>query len=293
MTLILRRLPLFFNSAEQFDGLERRLFLGVGLFSLATAAAGTKTAVEGPVVESVEVPLKGLPEEFNGLKIVQISDLHVGPTIDRDYAQRVVELTMARKPDLIVLTGDMIDGYPEELRHHLEPLRQLQATHGVFYCAGNHEYYWGIDQWLQEFRQMGFVVLVNESRRIQRGTAEICVGGLGDLRAHQFKNEHRSDGAKTFAGVPRDITKILLAHQPGSYPHALDQGVHLQLSGHTHGGQFFPFSIFVALTHKFYRGLYFHQDLWVYTNRGTGYWGPPQRFGIPPEITEIRLNRGV
>jgi predicted MPP superfamily phosphohydrolase len=293
LVFIVKKIPLFFSSTDQIENLERRLFLGISFFSVATAAAGTKTALDGPTIETVEIPLKNLPAEFTGFSIVQISDLHVGPTINRDYAQKVVELTQSLHPDLIVMTGDMIDGFPEELRPHLEPLKSLHAPHGIFYCTGNHEYYWGGQQWCDEFRNMGFTVLLNESRLVTKGSANICVGGVTDLRAEQFIPEHKPDALKTFAGIPKETIKILLAHQPGAYPQSLDAGVHLQLSGHTHGGQFFPWSIFVAITHKFYRGLYFYKDLWVYTNRGTGYWGPPQRFSVPPEITYIRLTRGA
>lgn len=290
---ISRKLSLLSNTIDTKEVFERRVFLGVGLFSLATALAGTKTAIDGPIVERVDIPLKNLPEAFNGFTIAQISDLHVGPTIDRAYAQNVVDLTMKTNPDLIVLTGDLVDGYPDELRHHLEPLKSLQAPFGVFYCTGNHEYYWGGPVWCEEFRKMGFRVLLNEHEYIEKNGQKICLGGVTDLRAEQFYPDHKPDANKTFAGVPQDVIKILMAHQPAAYKQSLEAGVHLQLSGHTHGGQFFPWSIFVAITHKFYRGLYFYQNLWVYTNRGTGYWGPAQRFTIPPEITNIRLSKEV
>ncbi len=293
LSFITKKIPLFFEGTQQSENLERRLFLGVGLFSVATAAAGTKEALDGPLIETVDIPIKNLPEEFNGFTIAQISDLHVGPTINREYAQKVADMTLNLKTDLIVLTGDMIDGFPKELRYHLEPLKSLNAPFGVYYCTGNHEYYWGGLEWCEEFRQMGFEVLNNEHRLLSKGAGQICVGGVTDLRAGQFFSDHQPDAKKTFAGIPKDMIKILLAHQPGAYQQSLEAGVHLQLSGHTHGGQFFPWSIFVAITHKFYRGLYFYKDLWVYTSRGTGYWGPPQRFNVPPEITKIRLTRGV
>lgn len=291
LVFIAKKIPLLAQAPEQIENLERRLFLGVGLFSLASATAGTVTAIEGPKIEAVEVPLKTLPEAFHQFKIAQISDLHVGPTINRDYAQKVVDLTLAQKPDIIVLTGDLVDGYPEHLRPHLEPLQSLNAPHGVYYCTGNHEYYWGGPQWCEEFKAMGFDVLINEHRLLSKGGASICIGGIPDIKAQQFTPDHQADAVKTFSGVPADTTKILLAHQPAAYKQSLDAGVHLQLSGHTHGGQFFPWSILVALSQKFYRGLYFHENLWVYTNRGTGYWGPPQRFAVPPEITLLTLKK--
>ncbi len=289
---LIKKVPYFSQSSDSFENLERRVFMGVSLFSIFSAIQGTNTALRGLEVEFVEVPIKNLPLEFEGFTLAQISDLHVGPTIDRQYAQRVVDLTMNQKPDTIVLTGDMIDGYPEVLKEHLEPLKQLSAEHGVFYCTGNHEYYWGGEQWCQEFSSMGFSVLLNENRLISKGSSQICIGGLTDLRAEGFIPSHKPDINKTFKDIPKEMIKILLVHQPGAYPYSIDAGVHLQLSGHTHGGQFFPWNIFVALTHKFNRGLYFYKNLWVYTNRGTGYWGPPLRFGIPPEITLIKLTRG-
>lgn len=200
-----------------------------------------------------------------------------------------MKLTLAQNPDIIALTGDMVDGYPNVLRPHIEPLRDLKAPHGVFYCTGNHEYYWGAESWINVFREMGFHVLNNEHRMIQKNLSQLCIGGITDLSGSKFLSDHQSDSQKAFSGVPKDVFKILLAHQPASYTHALESGVHLQLSGHTHGGQFFPWSLIVAMAQKFYRGLYFHQGLWIYTNRGTGYWGPPQRFSIPSEVTVLTL----
>jgi len=290
LSFILQKIFSYFNSTADFQVTERRLFLGTGLLSLFSAAVGTRTALAGPVVESVDISLPTLPKEFDGLKICQISDLHVGPTIDRNYAQKVVDLTLAQNPDLIVLTGDIIDGYPEVLRSQLEPLKNLRAPHGVFYCTGNHEYYWGIDIWLKEFQALGFTILNNEHHLLNKGASQICIGGITDLKGHQFSPAHQSDAKKAFEGVSAETVKILLAHQPASYTQALECGVHLQLSGHTHGGQFFPWSLLVAAAQRFYKGLYFHETMWIYTNRGTGYWGPPQRFTVPSEITVLRLN---
>lgn len=293
LTWLASKISYFNNGNFPWDFVERRLFLGVGLFSLTTAIIGTYTALAGPELERVDVPIKNLPLEFSDFRIAQISDLHVGPTINRAYAQRVVDLTMAQNPDAIVLTGDLVDGFPEALRPQLEPLNGLQAPHGVFYITGNHEYYWGGEQWCKEFQDMGFTVLVNEQRLIKKGPTQISIGGIPDIKAGQFVPGHKADAVRAFKDVPAETIKILLAHHPAAYTQALEAGVHLQLSGHTHAGQFFPWNLFVALTHKFSRGLYAFNGLWVYTNRGTGYWGPPQRFAVPSEITLIRLVRGA
>lgn len=270
---------------------RRSMNYGVTGFAGVLTGLGAVQAVRGPRVERVSVAIDGLSSEFEGLTIAQISDLHVGPTIRREYVERVVEAVNALSPDLIAVTGDMIDGTVVQLDAHVAPLASLQAREGVFYVSGNHEYYWGIDQWLEKFASLGMRVLQNSHAVISRGTSQLVVAGVSDYSAGRFIDGHRSDPARAAAGAPAGAAKLLLAHQPRSCYAAEKAGFDLQLSGHTHAGQFFPWGIFVRFAHPFVKGLGRMDRLQVYVNAGTGYWGPPNRLGIPSEITFLTLTR--
>jgi predicted MPP superfamily phosphohydrolase len=243
-----------------------------------------------PVVD-VEVPLADLPAELEGFTIAQISDLHVGPTIKRDFIEAIVERVNLLRADVVAITGDIVDGSVEDLGHHTEPLARLESRHGTYAVTGNHEYYSGAHAWIDELERLGARVLVNEHVVLQEGGAKLTLAGVTDWSAHYFDPSHRSDPRAAAAGAPEDAPKVLLAHQPRSARDANDAGYHLQLSGHTHGGQFWPWNLFVRLQQPFTAGLHRLGRMWVYINRGTGYWGPPMRFGIPSEITRIRLVR--
>lgn len=270
--------------------LERRSFLIVGFLTLVTSIIGYFQAYSGPKIFEIDIPLTNLPKELDGFRIVQISDLHVGPLIGKEYVQNVVKLANGLDPDLVALTGDFVDGSVEQLRSEIAPLAELKARYGKFFVTGNHEYYWGAHAWCKEHEAMGARVLLNEHVRIQAKGQEFVLAGVTDYKAGQIIPEHESDPAKSLVNAPKDGLKILLAHQPGSFEAAAQAGFHLQLSGHTHGGQFFPWSLVVALAHRYFKGLNRHNNqMWVYVNRGTGYWGPPLRFGVPAEITLIRL----
>jgi predicted MPP superfamily phosphohydrolase len=271
--------------------LERRGFLAVGLLALSSTLIGAAQAVTRPKIYNVEVPIENLPEEFDGFRIVQITDLHVGPTIGREYTEIVVEMTNELAADLVALTGDFVDGDVAQLRSALEPIANIQSKHGMFFVTGNHEYYWGVEDWLKTFRELGARTLVNEHVQISQNGKDIVVAGVTDHSGGSIFLAHKSDPKKSLEGAPADAIKILLAHQPAAYKEASEAGYQLQLSGHTHGGQFFPWSLIVAMSHRYYKGLNKHEKMWVYVSRGTGYWGPPIRFGVPSEITLIRLKR--
>jgi predicted MPP superfamily phosphohydrolase len=236
------------------------------------------------------VPIADLPVSLHGFTIVQISDVHVGPTISRDYVESIVGAVNRLQADLIAVTGDLVDGSVARLREHVEPLRDLSSRHGTFFVTGNHEYYSGVTDWVDELRRLGLNVLLNEHVILRHDEASLLVAGVTDHGAHNFDESHRSDPAAAIADAPDHArVRILLAHQPRSAPAALQAGFQLQLSGHTHGGQFWPWNLFVRLQQPFTAGLHRLHDLWVYTSRGTGYWGPPKRFGAPSEITRLRL----
>ncbi len=264
--------------------------LAVPLVALAVTVVGYVNARRVARVVKVDVPIRDLPAELNGYAIAQISDIHVGPTIKRAYLNAIVNKVNKLGADAIAVTGDLVDGSVQRLAMHTEPLARLKASDGVFFVTGNHEYYSGALEWIAEVRRLGLTVLMNEHVVRRRGAASLVIAGVADYTAHHFHPEHKSDPQRAVRGAPSEAgVKVLLAHQPRSASEAAKAGFDLQLSGHTHGGQFFPWNLFVPLQQPFVAGLNRVRDMWVYTSRGTGYWGPPKRFGAPSEITLVRL----
>jgi predicted MPP superfamily phosphohydrolase len=264
--------------------------LAVPSTALAVTAIGFVNARRLARVVRVDVPIAGLPPALHGYAFAQISDIHVGPTIKRAYLSAIVDRVNALKPDAIAVTGDLVDGSVQRLAAHTEPLKRLAAPDGVFFVTGNHEYYSGAEQWIAEVRRLGLRVLLNEHVIRRRDGAALMIAGVTDFTAQHFNPAHRSDPVQAAAGAPDDVAvRVLLAHQPRSSAAAAEAGFDLQLSGHTHGGQFFPWNLFVPLQQPFVAGLNRVRRMWVYTSRGTGYWGPPKRFGAPSEITLIKL----
>ena len=264
--------------------------------ALAVPAAAMLMTVWGLInarrtarVVEVDVPIANLPASLHGFTIAQISDIHVGPTIKGDYLQSIVGAVNRLQADMVAVTGDLVDGSVAQLRSHVAPLGDLTSRHGTYFVTGNHEYYSGVTAWVTELRGLGVNVLLNEHVVLRHNDGELVVAGVTDHSGHHFDESHRSDPAAAIASAPDDVVRILLAHQPRSAAAALQAGFQLQLSGHTHGGQFWPWNFFVRLQQPFTAGLHRLQSLWVYTSRGTGYWGPPKRFGAPSEITHLRL----
>ena len=261
------------------------------LAALITAIGYANARRRARVVE-VDVPIEGLPPALEGFGIVQISDIHVGPTIKRPYLEAIVEAVNRLRLDLIAVTGDVVDGRVEQLADHVAPLARLRARYGAFFVTGNHEYYSQEPGWSEHFAGLGLIVLKNRHVVIEHGGAKLVVAGVTDYSAAQFIPGERSDPTAALAGAPADAAvKILLAHQPRSADAAAKAGFDLQLSGHTHGGQFWPWNHFVRLQQPYTAGLHRHGRMWVYVSRGTGYWGPPKRLGAPSEITRVRLIR--
>lgn len=240
-------------------------------------------------VVRVDIPLANLPDELAGFTIVQLSDIHVGPTIKRAYVQAIVDRVNQLDADLVAITGDVVDGSVAQLRTHTAPLGSLRTRHGSYVVTGNHEYYSGATAWMLEFERIGLRGLHNRHVVINHRGARFVLAGVTDYSAAAFDAAQASDPAAALAGSPRDLPRILLAHQPRSASAAAAAGFDLQLSGHTHGGQFWPWNHFVPLQQPFTAGLHRLGRLAVYTSRGTGYWGPPKRFGAPSEITVLRL----
>jgi predicted MPP superfamily phosphohydrolase len=292
LTLLRDAVLLVAKLAGAGHAIDRASAYAVPLLAVAVTAIGFVNARRLARVVDVEVPIAGLPAAFEGYSIVQISDIHVGPTIKRGYLNAIVTRVNSLKPDAIAVTGDLVDGSVKRLGLHTAPLERLSAPDGAFFVTGNHEYYSGAGEWIAELRRLGLTVLINEHVVLERGGEALMIAGVPDFLAHHFDESHRSDPHAAAAGAPPNVkVRVLLAHQPRSAEVAADAGFDLQLSGHTHGGQFFPWNLFVPLQQPYTSGLNRLRSLWVYTSRGTGYWGPPKRFGAPSEITRVRLVR--
>ena len=264
--------------------------IAVPLLAGAAALFGLVGARRTPRVREVEVPIDGLPAALQGFTIAQISDLHVGPTVKAPFVRAVVERINALRPDAVAITGDLVDGRLQDLAPDVAPLAELRSRHGSFFVTGNHEYYSGAAEWIAHLRQLGLTVLIDEHVVLQHEGAQMVMAGVADFSARHFDASHHSDPRAAIAGAPSDaVLRVLLAHQPRSAPAAADAGFHIQLSGHTHGGQFWPWNLLVKLQQPFVAGLHRLRSMWVYTSRGTGYWGPPLRLGAPSEITRLRF----
>lgn len=276
---------------------ERRQFLtnsvNAGILGAtgALSAVGYKEALTPAEINKVEVPIPDLPEALDGFRIAQISDVHIGPTLKRPFLDAVVERVNSLDADMIAITGDLIDGYVDIMGDQIEPLADLRARYGAFFVTGNHEYYWDGPAWVEHVRSLGVVPLINEHTLIEHNGGKLLVGGVTDYRAGSREEGHETDPHGALAGAPESDLKLLLAHQPKSVFEAAKAGWDLQLSGHTHGGQFFPITLFAGLAHPFTAGLHQHDNLQIFVSRGTGYWGPPMRLGAPSEITELTLRR--
>jgi predicted MPP superfamily phosphohydrolase len=270
--------------------IARTIGAASALAASGLTAAAIGTVLRGPRLEKVEIPIDKLPAGADGLRIVQLTDIHVGPTIGREFIEELVRRTNALEPDVVAITGDLVDGSVAELGPLVAPLAGLRAKHGVFFVTGNHEYYSGAPEWVAFLPTLGIRVLRNERVSIGAGEAAFDLAGVDDFSAHG--GGHGPDLPRALAGRDESRALVLLAHQPRQIGEAERLGVDLQLSGHTHGGQIWPFSYLVYLQQPFLAGLARQGETWIYVSKGTGYWGPPMRLGMPSEITQITLRRG-
>jgi uncharacterized protein len=287
LVLLGARISLPIEQADLWVAPSAQLTLCLTLF---ITAAGMFIARRRPGVIEVRIPVVNLPRALHGFSIAQISDVHVGPTIKRGFVEGVVRRVNELNADLIAVTGDLVDGSVQQLSAHTAPLAGLASRHGAYFVTGNHEYYSGERAWTEEIRRLGLQVLKNEHVVLNHDGASLVLAGVTDYSAHHFDPAQRSDPAQAMRGAPLDAgARVLLAHQPSSATAAADAGFDVQISGHTHGGQFWPWNLFIHFFQPFSSGLHRLKNLWIYVSRGTGYWGPPNRFGVPSEITRILL----
>ncbi|MFE9772552.1 metallophosphoesterase [Streptomyces sp. NPDC005931] len=270
-------------------GPSRRLFVSRVVAGAAAAAAvgtvgyGTHGVLSGPKVKRVTVPLAKLPRAAHGYRIAVVSDIHLGPLLGRGFAQKVVDTINATQPDLIAVVGDLVDGSVKDLGPAAAPLAQLTARHGAFFVTGNHEYFSGAEQWVDEVRRLGLRPLENARTELPH----FDLAGVNDLAG---EDEGRGpDHARALGDRDRSRACVLLAHQPVQIHEAVDHGVDLQLSGHTHGGQLWPGNLVASLVNPTLAGLDRYGDTQLYVTRGAGAWGPPTRVGAPSDITVIEL----
>ena len=251
---------------------------------------GTVQVLQTPGITEVPISLKRLSARLDGFKIVQLTDIHVGNTIGRGFVEDVVARANSAEPDLIAITGDLVDGTVTELADAVAPLADLRAPHGVYFVTGNHEYYAGVDEWLEHIAGLGIRVLRNERVAIG-GDEGFDLVGVDDHNSKRWPG-HGADLAKAVAGRNPSRELVVLAHQPRQIHESVKHGVGLQLSGHTHGGQIWPWH-YLAMAQQggLLAGLSRHGETQLYISRGTGHWGPPVRVFAPAEITRVVLRR--
>ncbi|WP_245812349.1 metallophosphoesterase [Actinophytocola xinjiangensis] len=272
---------------------SRRLFLARGTAVIAGAATtglvgtGMSNALGPPDLLRVPVALNGLDPSLAGFRIAVVSDIHLSALLGRSHTERITRMINESEPDLVAIVGDLADGTPEDLRSAVEPLRDLAPREGSFFVTGNHEYFVDADAWVRELDRLGVHTLRNEHTAIRRGQASFDLAGVTDVSGRNANDAPDFD--KALDGRDESTPVVLMAHQPVQVTEAAERGVGLQLSGHTHGGQIYPFQYVVGLQQPALAGLSKVDDTWLYVTRGAGFWGPPVRVGAPPDITLVEL----
>jgi predicted MPP superfamily phosphohydrolase len=283
---------LWLLGAAPAEGAARVRAVGVVGVVAAAVLVGLRAALAIPAVRRVEVGIERWPESLEGFRIVQISDIHIGPILQRDFAAALVAEVNRLAPDLIAVTGDLVDGSVRQLHDEVEPFRHLSARHGVYFVTGNHDYYSGADAWLERIRELGIRPLRNERVEIRDGDGVFDLAGVDDHRGDWVRGSSE-DLPRALRDRDPDRPVVLLAHDPTSFERAHAMQVDLQISGHTHGGQIWPFAVLVRLAVPHVAGLLRRNRSQLYVSRGSGFWGPPIRLFAPSEITEIVIRRAT
>jgi hypothetical protein len=272
------------SSASALD-LSRGRALAAGALTLLSALVALRAGLHVPRVRRTEVTLATWPRHLDGFRIAQVSDTHIGPLLGRRFAEQLVARVNALAPDLVVVTGDLVDGAVDKIGDEVAPFGELRAEHGIWFVPGNHDFYSGVDGWDERLRELGIRVLRNERVRIG-GDAGFDLAGVDDHRGDWSKGT-TEDVDAAVAGRDPQRALILLAHDPQTFPKAAERGVDLQISGHTHGGQLWPFGVLVRLITPYVAGLYARGASQIYVSRGSGFWGPPMRLFAPSEVAEL------
>ncbi|MGD8859504.1 MAG: metallophosphoesterase, partial [Myxococcales bacterium] len=263
---------------------------GVVALTGGAVVLGMVSALGLPRVKRVRMEVPGWPRDLSGFRIVQISDIHVGSLIRRPFARRLVDRINALDADVVAITGDLVDGSVHHLGAQVVPFGELRARQGSFFVTGNHDHYSGASRWVQRITELGIEALRNRRVEIGEGEASFELAGVDDFSSRRLAPEgHGYDLERALQGWDGLRPLVLLAHDPRTFVDARRRGVQVQLSGHTHGGQIWPFSWLVRLQTPFVAGVYRRGRSQLYVSRGTGYWGPPMRLLAPAEITELSL----
>jgi len=281
--------PLVWLAGEPFAAARAALVVAVALLAGGVAL---RSAWRPPRLAREEVELARWPRELDGFRVAQVSDIHIGPILGRRFAEHVVERVNALDAGLVVLTGDLVDGPVRRLADEVAPFARLRARHGVYFVTGNHDHLSGADAWCGRVRKLGIRVLRNEWVEIRERGAVFDLVGVDDHNGRLFGGEGGEDLDAALAGRDPGRPALLLAHDPSTFKRASGLGIDLQLSGHTHGGQIWPFGYLVRLAIPFVAGRYRRGAAELYVSRGTGFWGPAMRLRAPAEITEIVLRSG-
>jgi predicted MPP superfamily phosphohydrolase len=286
------------SAAEPAPGAEtRRVFVARSVATGVLAATGgiggigVRSALWDITAPQTGVALARFPRALDGFKLALLSDLHIGPLLDGRFLEQLVAETNRQRPDLIVLCGDLVDGKVHEIGAQLAPLARLRAPHGVYFVTGNHEYYSGVEDWLPYLQRLGVRVLLNERVSIGQAAVSFDLAGVPDFRAGHMGRE-APDLARTLRGRDPERELVVLAHQPVEIANSGALGAGLQLSGHTHGGQLYPFGALTSLVQPYIAGLHRHEDTntQIYVSCGSGFWGPPMRVLAPAEIAVLHLH---
>jgi len=262
------------------------LVLVVVVFATVKAV---KSALARPMVHQVRIGLERWPEGLRPLRLVQISDIHIGVLLGRDFAQWLTDEVNRLEPDVIAVTGDLVDGTVEHLRDRVAPFADLSAPLGVYFVTGNHDHYSGGHDWVTEIERLGLTPLRNRHVELEVDGQPIVLAGVDDHRGGFLPGDGGEDLEAALEGTEDGRPVILLAHDPTTFKAAQEQHVDLQISGHTHGGQIWPFHYLVRLAQPWVAGLHHEAGSTIWVSRGTGFWGPPMRLGAPAEITHLSI----
>ncbi len=277
---------------------SRRRFLARAAASTTLVASGGlgawgfKSAMAEIQTPEIQVRLPRLPPALSGYRITMLCDLHLGPLLGRSFVEEVVSTANRLEPDLVAIVGDLVDGQVSHLEADARPLANLRARNGTYFVTGNHEYYSGVGPWMELLRRLGIRVLANERVSVgdtSSGGASFDLLGVPDYRAGRY---HALGPDMRVAAEGRDPERelVVLAHQPVHVDDAAEIDAGLQLSGHTHGGQLYPFGFLTRVVQPYLYGLHRHSDITqIYVSRGTGFWGPPMRVLAPAEIATLVL----